>query len=160
MEFQVRAKYTVKRINRNGKIYGSAHGTEGLGSTFCGLSVASPRWIFTSDCFTGTVTCKKCLRRMGLESPVKEREDPVEFVFEGKVQGYEVEDCGQSLIKWLTCKNSNILFVRLQSWDEDNDWFWKHGTELGAKNGYIKSHHKDFHKLIGKKVKMVLTVEE
>lgn len=53
-------RYTVRRCNREGFIYGSHHGSVNGSETLCGLVLGGGYYI-THNEFDGPVTCRKCM---------------------------------------------------------------------------------------------------
>jgi hypothetical protein len=65
----------------------------------------------------------------------------IERIAQGRVLDVERDDGGQSLIVELSFEDDNGLFVRVMSWSEEKN-------------------HPTFDQMRGKKIKVVLTVEE
>lgn len=54
--------YTIQRYRpKSDTTYGPVHGTWDCAKTACGVDINENWWTLT-NCFNGTVTCKKCLK--------------------------------------------------------------------------------------------------
>lgn len=52
-------QYAVQRCRKNGKVYGSLHGSDDCNYTICGVAIDENWWILSNDS-SRYPTCKKC----------------------------------------------------------------------------------------------------
>jgi len=64
--------YTVERVTKADKPFGPSHGADSDQRTVCGLAIDSKWWI-TDNTFTGTITCKRCLKILKDKPTITER---------------------------------------------------------------------------------------
>lgn len=52
--------YTLRKVRKDGTLYGASHGADHDGMTLCGQEV-NDKWWITNNTYDGEITCKQCL---------------------------------------------------------------------------------------------------
>jgi hypothetical protein len=58
--------YTVQRITKDGRMFGSVHGSTDGDKSLCGRYFDGHNWSIITNDFTGEITCSTCLKVLKL----------------------------------------------------------------------------------------------